>query len=142
MDRKTNSEPSEKPTPFYPTLWVLAGISIIGFLGQNIALSAIIAFALGDSLSAIIGERFGRRKLPYNRTKSFLGSFAFFGATFLGVFCVYFPTATLAWVPALIAAGVGAIIESVIPTNFWLDDNFVVPVGVGLVLYFTQIFWI
>lgn len=142
MDRKPNSDSSEKPKPFYPTLWVLAGISIIGLFGQSIALSAIIAFALGDSLSAIFGEQFGRHKLPYNKTKSFEGSLAFFIATFIGVFCVYFTIGIAAWIPALLSAGIGAVIESIIPTGFWLDDNFVVPVGVGLVLYFTQIFWI
>ena len=141
MDRKSNSEHPEKPKPFYPTLWILAGISIIGLFGQNIALSAIIAFALGDSLSAIFGERFGHHKLFYNKTKSIEGSLAFFFSTFLGVFVIYFLISPIAWVPALIAAGVGAVIESAIPTNYWLDDNFVVPFGVGLVLFFTRIFW-
>jgi len=142
MDRKVNSEVPIKPTPFYPTLWILAGISIIGLFGQSIALSAIIAFALGDSLSAIFGERFGRHKLPYNKTKSLEGSLTFFIATFMGVFCVYYTIGAAAWIPALLSAGVGAFVESIIPTNYWLDDNFVVPVGVSLMLYFTQVLWL
>jgi dolichol kinase len=141
MDRKSNSETTAKPKPFLPTLWVLAAIAIIGLFGENIALSAIIAFALGDSLSAIIGERFGRHKLIYNRTKSLEGSLAFFGVTFIGVYCVYYLVGITAWIPALIAASVGTLIESLIPTSHWLDDNFIVPVGVGFVLFFTQIFW-
>jgi dolichol kinase len=138
MDRKPNSETSAKPKPFLPTLWILAAISIIGLFGKNIALSALIAFALGDSLSAILGERFGRHKLIYNRTKSFEGSLIFFVVTFIGVYCVYYLVGSTAWIPALIAASVGTFVESLIPTSYWLDDNFVVPVGVGLILYFSQ----
>jgi len=141
MDQKTNSSTPEKHKPFLPTLWVLAAISIIGLFGKDIALSAIIAFALGDSLSAIIGERFGRHKLLYNKTKSFEGSLTFFVVTFIGVYCVYFFGGGSAWIPALIAASVGAVIESLIPTNHWLDDNFIVPVAVGFILYFTQMLW-
>lgn len=141
MDRKSNSESAAKPKPFLPTLWILAAISIVGLFTEYIALSAIIAFALGDSLSAILGERFGRHKLIYNKTKSLEGSLTFFGVTFIGVYCVWYLVGIIAWIPALIAASVGAFIESLIPTSHWLDDNFVVPVGVGFFLFFTQMLW-
>lgn len=141
MDRKPNSEISTRPKPFLPTLWILAAISIIGLFGEDITLSALIAFALGDSLSAILGEKFGRHKLFYNKTKSLEGSITFFVVTFIGVYCVFYLAGNIAWIPALIAASVGTLIESLIPTSYWLDDNFVVPVGVGVILYFTRMLW-
>ncbi|MFX1297770.1 MAG: diacylglycerol/polyprenol kinase family protein [Promethearchaeota archaeon] len=125
--------------PFYPTLLVLAAISIIGFLGQMVAIAAVIAFALGDSFSTIVGEKWGRHKLPYNKTKSVEGTLIFFATSFLGIFITYLVAGQLAWIPALIAGFVGCSIESFIPKKFWLDDNFAVPVSVGLVLYIVEI---
>ncbi len=129
------SESSEHRKPFYPTMWLLGAISVIGLFGQMITIAAIITFALGDSFSTIIGERLGKHKLPYNKTKSIVGSIVFFLTSFVGVFIAYYLAGQEAWVPALIAGSVGTIVESLIPTNFWLDDNFVVPVSVGGVLF-------
>ena len=138
LDRRYDPE-SSSPKPFYPTLWLLAGIAIIGLFGKFVAIAAILTFALGDGFSTIVGKRIGKHKLPYNKTKSIEGSIVFFLASFLGVFGIYILAGYWHWLPALVSALVGSVIESAIPSNFWLDDNFAVPVGVGVVLYFTKI---
>ncbi|NVM56038.1 MAG: hypothetical protein HWN66_20235 [Candidatus Helarchaeota archaeon] len=140
LDRRYNPESPGEPRPFYSSLWLLAAISLIGLFGQNVAIAAIITFALGDTLSTLVGERIGKHKLPYNKTKSVEGTLVFFGITFLGVFFAFIWSGHLYWLPALISASVGCISESLIPTNYWLDDNFVVPVSVGVVLYLTRVF--
>lgn len=140
LDRRNNSKFSKSPRPFYPTLWLLGAIAVIGLFGQKVALAAIVTFAFGDFISTIVGEQWGKHKLPYNKTKSLEGSLAFFLITFAGVYLVFFFTGFDYLLAAVISASVGSIIESLIPTNYWLDDNFAVPVGVGLVLYFSRIF--
>ncbi|MHA1357392.1 MAG: diacylglycerol/polyprenol kinase family protein [Candidatus Helarchaeota archaeon] len=138
LERNRNSNPAA-PKLFYPTLLVLGSIAIIGLFGKMIAIATVITFAFGDSLSALVGERIGTHKLPYNKTKSVEGSLVFFTASFVGVFLAYIVAGMVAWPAALISGVVGAGIESVIPTSFWLDDNAPVPVGVGLALYVASI---
>ena len=140
LDRRHAPESPMKPKVFYPSLWLLGAISIIGLFGQNVAIAALITFALGDSLSTIFGERIGKHKLPYNKTKSLEGTLIFFIITFVTIFSAFLLVGYFYWIPALVSALVGSISESVIPTNYWLDDNFVVPVGVGVVLYLTRVF--
>ncbi|MHA1650162.1 MAG: hypothetical protein ACTSYB_08205 [Candidatus Helarchaeota archaeon] len=137
LERNNNNNP-QNPKLFFPTLWLLGAISIIGLFGQLITIAAIITFALGDSLSTIIGERIGHHKLPYNKTKSIEGSLVFFTISFLGVLCAYHLANQTAWIPALVAGLSGCLIESVIPSKFWLDDNFAVPVSVGSLLFLVQ----
>ncbi|HUX98085.1 MAG TPA: hypothetical protein VMV49_00905 [Candidatus Deferrimicrobium sp.] len=139
LDRKQDTAAPPTAKPFYPTLWLVAGIAIIGLFGQMIAIAAIITFAFGDSFSTIIGERIGKHKLFYNKTKSVEGTIAFFIFTFLLILGFYFLGGYFYWLPALISALTGSLIESFIPSNYWLDDNFAVPVGVGLVLYLTRV---
>jgi dolichol kinase len=138
LERNQNSHPDD-PKLFYPTLLVLGAVAIIGLFGQMIAIATVITFAFGDSFSAIVGERLGKHKLPYNKTKSIEGTLAFFAASFLGVFIAYVVAGMVAWPFALISGVIGAGIESVIPTSFWLDDNAAVPVGVGVALYVASI---
>ncbi|MHA1266307.1 MAG: diacylglycerol/polyprenol kinase family protein [Candidatus Helarchaeota archaeon] len=140
LDRKNASNSSPTPKPFYPTMWLLGSIAIMGLFGRDVTLAAIINFAFGDFLSTIIGERFGRHKLPYNKSKSLEGSLAFFGITFIGVFLAFYWSSFNYLLIAFISASVGTLIESAIPTNYWLDDNFAVPIGVGFVLYFSNLF--
>ena len=150
LDRKKSSNTSSDRKPFFPTLWLLGSIAIIGLFGQSIALAAVIAFAFGDFLSTIVGERIGKHKLPYNKSKSIEGSIAFFGITFLGVSLSFFflgVSLSFFWngynylFAALVAASVGSISESIIPTGHWFwDDNFVVPVSVSVALFLVSIF--
>jgi diacylglycerol kinase (CTP) len=94
------------------------------------ALVAIYTLAVADPLAAVVGIRYGRRRLAHNRTLE--GSLAFLAATLMIVVCV------LAWGtdgPGLaIAAASGAIAVAaagfeLLPLR--LDDNLTIPLFVG-----------
>lgn len=107
----------------------------------DIAAAAWGILALGDGMSCVVGRRFGRRRIPWNREKSISGSAALF-------LCGGAAGAALAWWcrPALAvpppmwfslaapfaAALVAALVET-IPIR--LDDNLSVPGSAVLVLW-------
>ncbi len=95
---------------------ILATLVIFNF-NTAIAYSGIVMLILGDSVSTIIGKRFGKHKLPYN-VKSFEGSSAFFIVGFAGALTM------LPIIPALTGALVGALTEAYSP----VDDNIPVPI--------------
>jgi len=89
------------------------------------ALGAIAVLASGDALSTLVGKAWGKRRWPWNKRLSLEGSVAFFvGATLFAQCFVPFPM-------ALVGALIGALIETV---PWPLDDNFTIPIGVGMVL--------
>ncbi|HEY7500260.1 MAG TPA: DUF92 domain-containing protein [Vicinamibacterales bacterium] len=107
----------------------------------DIAAAAWGILAVGDGMSCIIGKRFGRRRIPWNREKSVAGSMALFllggaaGAA-LAWWCRphVMPPAYL-WFSLgapFIAALVAAFVET-IPVR--LDDNLSVPGSAGAVLW-------
>ena len=107
----------------------------------DIAAAAWGILAVGDGMSSVIGKRFGRRRIPWNREKSIVGSAALFllgGAA----------GAALAWwcrpqvVPppymwfslgAPFAAALVAAFVETIPVR--LDDNLSVPGSAAAVLW-------
>ena len=92
---------------------------------RRVASAAIFTVALSDSLAAIVGERWGRHRIPYNRAKTLEGSAVFFVmAVVCGFF--YFPL----WI-ALLAAGAATAVES-LRLEAW--DNFFVPLATGSVV--------
>ncbi|MCK9588892.1 MAG: hypothetical protein M0Q93_05940 [Terrimicrobiaceae bacterium] len=98
--------------------------------------AALAALALGDGFATLIGKKFNRPKLPWNKDKSLAGSLAFGIATFLG--CLLAITWLGPLLPnnqvlamALVAAVGGAIVES-LPLK--INDNVTVPLAVALLL--------
>jgi phosphoserine phosphatase len=93
-------------------------------LPLRVAQSCILIAAVADSAASIIGARWGRLFWSHNRLKSLEGSIAFLVSA---VVCasVYLPLRSAAPV-AIIAA----LIES-LPLQDW--DNFLMPVGAGLI---------
>ncbi len=94
------------------------------------ALVAIYTLAAADPLAAVVGIRWGRRRLTQNR--SLEGSLAFFGATFVIACCVLVwgtdaAGTSIAGAAATIAFA-GAICE-VLPLR--IDDNLTIPIFVG-----------
>ncbi len=89
-----------------------------------VAQACILIAAVADSAASIIGARWGRTFWSHNRMKSLEGSTAFFVSA---IVCssVYLPLRS-----AVLLAVVAALIES-LPLQDW--DNFVVPVGAGLI---------
>ncbi len=91
-----------------------------------------VVLAAGDGTAGLVGRRHGRRRLPWNRTKTIEGTASFSLAAALAVF------GTLVWMgrspaaAALIAIPValfGAFVESL---PWRLDDNLTVPLLSGL----------
>lgn len=63
------------------------------------ALLSIIILCFGDGASGLLGPKYGRHKLPWNKTKSWEGSFAFFIFGLLGCFLCHFYAINLLWIP-------------------------------------------
>jgi dolichol kinase len=94
------------------------------------ALIAIYTLAIGDPLAAVVGIRYGRRRITRNR--SLEGSLAFFAAT-VAVAALVLRWGTAA-APASIAAasasiGVVATVFELLPLR--VDDNLTIPIFVG-----------
>ncbi len=93
--------------------------------------AGILPMAYGDSLAAIVGERYGRRRYKLVADKSLEGSIAmFFGSFFsftisLIFFSALYPFSIYEKIfPALAASTVATLVESVSPMSF---DNLTVP---------------
>jgi uncharacterized protein (TIGR00297 family) len=109
------------------TLLVLA---LIFYAHLAVVAAAWGGMAMGDVMAGIGGERWGRRRLPFNPDKSWAGFFGFIGFSGVGVFALLMWTSP--WMPVTktleIAVGaglVGAFTES-LPIR--LDDNCTAPV--------------
>lgn len=90
-----------------------------------IGYAAIATLTLGDGFASLLGKKYGRKRYPFNKTKSLEGSlfgllFAFLGTSFF-----------LAPAKALVASASGMLIES-LPTP--INDNLTIPLTVGIVL--------
>jgi uncharacterized protein (TIGR00297 family) len=115
---------------------------ILIFPGRpDIAAAAWGILALGDGMSSVLGRRFGRRRVPWNREKSIYGSVALFlcgGAA--GAVLAWWCRPALATPPPMwfslgapfVASLVAALVET-IPIR--LDDNLSVPGSAALVLW-------
>lgn len=113
----------------YFFLGIIVTIYLFKF-NMAIANAAIIILLFGDSASTIFGKTFGKRHLPFNERKTYVGTLAFFVVGFLGALT------QLPLLPALFGALCGAITEAYSP----VDDNIPIPIVSGfamcLVIYF------
>lgn len=87
--------------------------------------AAVAVFALGDSAAATVGKTLGRKKLSFNKGKTFEGLAAGLFAGFLAALVYVNP------LKALIAAATATIIECLpLPIN----DNLIIPLTTAFVL--------
>ncbi|MBP7279706.1 MAG: phosphatidate cytidylyltransferase [Sedimentibacter sp.] len=90
-----------------------------GILGARyLALAVILGWGLGDAAAALVGKRFGRRRLEgkfVDGKKTLEGSLAMFIVSFIAIITVLILNSSLPWhvyIPvALITAAVGSIVE-------------------------------
>ncbi len=133
-DAVMSFERHDVPFPFTGAIWFYfsCGMCFLAF-PLHIASAATIIMVVGDGLATLVGRRFGRHKTVGNKTEE--GTLAFFLG---GLSSVLFLHPLL----AVFAAGLGALLE-LIPglkamecskNSGVLDDNFIVPVVVGLSL--------
>jgi dolichol kinase len=87
--------------------------------------AAIAMFTFGDSTASLVGGSISKKPLPFNKGKTWEGSFIGFFFAFLGG--LFFVSPVL----ALIGAAVAMVIES-LPSP--INDNIIVPLGTALVL--------
>ena len=111
-------------------------LSILAF-PKPYALIAIFTLAIADPLSAIIGIRFGKRRVVSHKTLE--GSAAFFVATFLiSFFILYSGETDFLWM-TIGAASIIALFSSIfemLPIK--LDDNLTIPLAVGFLAWFSS----
>jgi phytol kinase len=101
---------------------------------MDIAVAAMAVLTFADAAGALIGMRFGRMANPLNSMKTFEGSLAVLVVSYLVAWAI------VGAVPAYGAAIVAALLESIKTPQkpewlrFLLDDNILVPLGVGVIL--------
>ena len=107
-------------------IYFALGISFsLLFLPVPIGYVAITVLILGDGGAHILGIKYGKTPLPFNKGKNVEGTIFGFLFAFLGAMLFVSPLV------ALIAAGVGMLVEG-IPSP--INDNFTIPFVVGLLL--------
>lgn len=132
---KTGLRHGEEDPTVPPLYFFLSSLICLIFLGQEITVLAIITLAVGDSLAAIIGKRYGKHRLPWSPQKSAEGSLSFFISVFVVIFAFlhYFPQ--FAVVPPLLLTPCVAFFGALVETEPTFTDNFSIPLFTGAVLY-------
>jgi acyl phosphate:glycerol-3-phosphate acyltransferase len=110
---------------FTSATYMLISVTVcIAIFPPEIAFVAISFLAIGDTLAALVGIQFGKRKL-FGTSKSLEGSIACFIGAF--IFALFYINPIVAFAGAFAAA----LSESV---PMWVDDNLKVPITSGIVM--------
>ena len=132
-------EEMRKTFPGRGLIFFFVGVLLVMKLfPKDIALAAIIVLALGDSISHIVGARYGRIKNIFNghSRKLFEGTIAGAVMGFLGAWLfVPFTAAFLGSFVAMIAEVIDIDLN-----GKPLDDNLIVPLVAGTVMYLVMIY--
>ncbi|PNX73206.1 phytol kinase [Trifolium pratense] len=107
--------------------------SIIYWRNSPISIAAICNLCAGDGMADVVGRRFGAKKLPYNKNKSYAGSIAMASFGFLSSigYMWYFSSFGFmegSWkkvISFLVVSVISAVVES-LPISTDLDDNLTV----------------
>lgn len=104
---------------YYGIVFVV--LTIIYWLDTPIGMVALMLMCGGDALADILGRRFGKVKLPWNRTKSWIGSLGMFTGGWVFSFLIlafYVATGVFAGplsgylLPVTLIALAGTVVES------------------------------
>lgn len=110
-------------------LLIAATLAVLIF-PKIIAITSFIVFILSDMIAALVGKRFGKHPLFH---KSWEGTCAFFLSALTVIMLLPKVEYHLSeYLVGIIAAAAGAMIE-VLPID--IDDNFSIPLGVGVILW-------
>jgi dolichol kinase len=75
----------EKRTFVYsPLIFAISMLILLAFFQKTHAYAGIIALGLGDGIAGLIGKKYGKKKIFYNKKKSLEGSLSMFFVVFLG----------------------------------------------------------
>jgi phytol kinase len=104
---------------YYGIVFVM--VTILYWLNNPVGIVALMLVCGGDGLAALVGRRFGKIKLPWNKKKSWAGSLGVFlggwalSAFILAVFVAagVFPAPFTSYLPGITLVSVaGALVES------------------------------
>lgn len=134
--------PSKQTIPLKGTTLLLCGITLTLILfPEQIVYASIAIVAFGDSVATAVGVLIGRHKLPYSEKKTVEGTISGIIAAFLASFLFVTP------VQALVGSVGGMLLESIIDLQtirefdsqmipkFFLNDNFLIPLFSGLLMF-------
>jgi len=125
VTRRAASQSELSQVAFAPIYFALGILLTLILIKAPSSSAAIAIFCLGDSTASIIGGRFSKKGLPFNRAKTLEGTLGGFFFAFLGGALFIAP-----WM-ALIGAAVGMFVEFLpLPVN----DNLTIPLVTGFVL--------
>ncbi len=92
--------------PFSYFISVLSLLSLSFFIDSKICFAAIAILAAGDGFAGVIGRRYGKHRLSFNRNKSWEGSLSGFIAASLAGFYFAGPTAIVGSLFGMLAGAV------------------------------------
>jgi len=116
---------------------MVSAVLCIALFPGNIAFMSLSFLAIGDTLAALVGIRFGKRKLP-GQKKSVEGSIACFLGTFIfGVVYYKFDYQLGLSLATILMGAASATLAEAWRIRF--DDNFKIPLISGFVMYLASI---
>ncbi len=115
-----------------PLTLALGAFAALWGLPLRMALACILIAAVSDSISAVVGSRWGHVPWPHNRLKTIEGSVAFF------VSAVVCAAVYLRFDWAVRVAVIATLVES-LPAQDW--DNFLTPVVTGCIATVLMRLW-
>ncbi|HET8687849.1 MAG TPA: SEC59/DGK1/VTE5 family protein [Methanosarcina sp.] len=134
--------PEKQDIPLKGTIMLICGIILSMVLfPENIVYASIAVVGFGDSVATIAGVTLGRHKLPYSEQKTIEGTLAGIIAAFIAAIVFVTP------VQAFVGSAGGMLLESVVDMQtmkelnsqaalrFFLNDNFLIPVFSGLLMF-------
>src|SRR5690606_7000198 len=118
------------------TYVLMSALICVIILPKVIFITAFSILIISDSLAALIGRRFGKRKFL---SKSLEGTLAFFISASVVVFLTPKIEGALMtqYLIGIAAAFVGAIVENI--SFGFADDNLSIPISIGLTMWFLYI---
>ncbi|MCS7081654.1 MAG: SEC59/DGK1/VTE5 family protein [Bacteroidetes bacterium] len=112
--------------------WLLVGaVLTVGLFSRPIGAAAIAMLILSDIAAALVGRRWGRRRLPFNPNKTVAGSAAFCATALLVALC----TPGLPPLVGLVGAVAATLAEAL---DRPLDDNLRIPLAAGSAMTLAQ----
>ena len=117
------------------TYVLMSALICVIILPKVLFITAFSILIISDSLAALIGRRYGKRKFL---SKSFEGTLAFFiSASIVVFFTPKVHYGMMEYIIGFIAAFVGGIIENI--SFGFADDNLSIPISIGLTMWFLYI---
>jgi len=125
-------------TVYYAISLFILAIITFNFTTPYIGAMGILVMGYGDGFAALVGEKYGKMKVLFNKNKSLVGTFTmFFVSFFVAVLVSYFAGDSRIFINALIIALVSALIELISPYG---TDNLTVPLSASFIYYLMTLY--